>query len=521
MKIKHLIIGAGPGGIQLGYYLSKRNEEYILIEKSNKAGSFFQTMPRHNTLISINKVYTGFDDYEINQRWDWNSLLTEKEDEPFLFKKYSEEYFPKANLYVDYLNDFVENYGINVSYNTTVLNVSKNEDNLFVVTTDKETYYAEKVICATGKSKSYVPNFEGVELAETYEKFDIDPKKYTNKRVMIVGKGNSALETADSLVEHAAVIHLISPNPIRLAWKTHYVGHVRAVNNNFLDTYQLKSQNTILDADIEKVELLENGKKRVHFTYNHAEGQKLALDVDYLILCTGFMFDDTIFKGGNCKIEISDCGKFPKMTSEWESTTVKDLYFMGVLTHFRDYQKSFSGFIHGFRYNAKCFDQILKSKEENSEFQYTNFKFDVESFIQKFIDRVNQDSAMFQQPSFIGDIYVLNKSDDQISLIKSIPVDYFRDKKCEEKIYFQATMEYGKLDGIVDPFNIYRYPEDGGKSAFIHPICRLYHGSDLIEEYHLPEDLENNWDNEMYIGPFRNFLQGVWSHNILDASVIG
>ena len=519
MKIKNLIIGAGPGGIQLGYFLSKRNEDYLIVEKSDTAGSFFQSLPRHNKLISINKVHTGFDNPEINLRWDWNSLLTDKKDKPLLFKDYSKEYFPKANLFVDYLNDFVGTYNLNVSYSTTVLNISKNQDNLFVVKTDKETYYAEKVICGTGISKSYIPYFEGVEYTETYKSFDMDPKRYSNKRVMVVGKGNSGLETADFLIEHASVIHLISPNPVKLAWKTHYVGHVRAINNNFLDTYQLKSQNTILDADIEKVELLKNGDKRVHFTYNHAEGQRLTLDVDYIIMCTGFMFDDTMFDKETCAVEISDCGKFPKMTSEWESTSVKDLYFAGVLTHFRDYQKSFSGFIHGFRYNSRCLDQILNVKENNLGLESTDFEFDLERLIRIFIDRINEDSAMFQQPGFIGDVYVLNKIDEKISLIKGIPVDYFKDKKCDGKIYFQITMEYGKLDGILDPFNIYRYPDDGQKSAFIHPICRMYNGKDLIKEYHLPEDLENNWDNEMYISPFRNFLQKIWSLKELETKI--
>jgi hypothetical protein len=44
-------------------------------------------------------------------------------------------------------------------------------------------------------------------------------------------------------METAAVIHVAGPHSIRMAWRTHYVGHLRAVNNNFLDTYQLKSQN--------------------------------------------------------------------------------------------------------------------------------------------------------------------------------------------------------------------------------------------------------------------------------------
>jgi len=33
-----------------------------------------------------------------------------------------------------------------------------------------------------------------------------------------------------------------------------YVGHLRALNNNLLDTYQLKSQNALLDGNIERID---------------------------------------------------------------------------------------------------------------------------------------------------------------------------------------------------------------------------------------------------------------------------
>lgn len=61
-----------------------------------------------------------------------------------------------------------------------------------------------------------------------------DKEIYQNKRVLIVGKGNSAFEIADDLVDTTAITHICSPYAIKMAWNTHYVGDVRAVNNNFL-----------------------------------------------------------------------------------------------------------------------------------------------------------------------------------------------------------------------------------------------------------------------------------------------
>ena len=83
----YLIIGAGPAGIQLGYFLEKANHNYLILEASETPVSFFQQFPRKRKLISINKVYTGYDYPEINLRWDWNSLLSDSEE--MLFKNCS------------------------------------------------------------------------------------------------------------------------------------------------------------------------------------------------------------------------------------------------------------------------------------------------------------------------------------------------------------------------------------------------------------------------------------------------
>ena len=86
-----------------------------------------------------------------------------------------------------------------------------------------------------------MPDIAGFELAESYDDDVRRPGGLPDQRVLILGKGNSAFETADNLIETTTVIHVAGR--ARCGWpgSTHYVGHLRAVNNNFLDTYQLKS----------------------------------------------------------------------------------------------------------------------------------------------------------------------------------------------------------------------------------------------------------------------------------------
>ena len=53
------IVGAGPGGVQLGQYLSMSRSsdlhDYVIFERAARAGEFFRRYPVHRELISINK----------------------------------------------------------------------------------------------------------------------------------------------------------------------------------------------------------------------------------------------------------------------------------------------------------------------------------------------------------------------------------------------------------------------------------------------------------------------------------
>ena len=57
------------------------------------------------------------------------------------------------------------------------------------------------MIVATGVSKTYVPDIAGFELAEGYDVMSVEPRDYLDQRVLIIGKGNSAFETAENLME--------------------------------------------------------------------------------------------------------------------------------------------------------------------------------------------------------------------------------------------------------------------------------------------------------------------------------
>src|SRR5262245_22378395 len=115
----YVIIGAGPGGLQLGYFLQQAGRNYVILEAGSTAGTFFREFPRHRKLISVNKVYTGFDDRDLNYRWDWNSLLSDSD--AMLFKQFTRRYWPDADDMVRYLSDFATHFNLNVQYATEVV----------------------------------------------------------------------------------------------------------------------------------------------------------------------------------------------------------------------------------------------------------------------------------------------------------------------------------------------------------------------------------------------------------------
>lgn len=502
----YIIIGGGPAGLQLGYFLDRAGRNYCILERGNSAGTFFKTFPRHRKLISINKVYTGYEDNEINLRWDWNSLLSN--DEQLLFKNYSKSYFPHPDSLVGYLNDFAEQLELNIRYNTRVTKVSRPEH--FQVEDEQGNhYFAKRLIVATGVSKPYIPPIPGIELTENYVHVSVDPADFINQRVLIIGKGNSGFETADNLIETAALIHVASPESLKMAWRTHFVGNLRAVNNNILDTYQLKSQNAILDATIKRI-ARHDGKYVVTVSYAHAHNEQEELVYDRVITCTGFRFDDTIFDA-SCRPTLAIKERFPQQTSEWESVNVKDLYFAGTITQMRDYKKTTSGFIHGFRYNIQALHNILEQKYFGEEWPSRALDVTATALTDAVIQQVNRTSALWQQFGFLADLIVVDEAEQQAHYYETVPVDYIRTSAfSQHPHYYLITLEYGPNHDAFDPFNVTRIARDdierAEQSNFLHPVIRRFDGHHLVAEHHIIEDLAAEWQEDVHIQPLLEFF---------------
>ncbi|HMB54963.1 MAG TPA: NAD(P)-binding domain-containing protein [Thermoanaerobaculia bacterium] len=508
-RVETLILGAGPAGLQLSYALTRDGRDHLILEAAERAGSFFEHYPRHRKLLSINKRYTGYDDPEVNMRWDWNSLIDDEHS--LLFRDYSERYFPDADDLARYCRDFAEHHQLPVRYRTRADRVERAPGGGFQVTTSRGTvYHAARLVVATGVSKLNVPDIPGVELAERYDDVSVDPDDFIDQRVLIVGKGNSAFETADNLVETASLLHLASPHSIQLAWQSHFVGHIRAVNNNMLDTYQLKSQNALLDATVERIERDDDDRLAVTVRYSHACGEVETLTYDRVILCTGFRFDTSIF-AADVRPETVIDGRFPAQTAEWESVNVPDLYFGGVLMQARDYKKTTSAFIHGFRYNMLALARIFEGKYHGNPWPCRDLGARTPGNVtQALLERINRSSALWQQFGYIADVISVG-ADGRARYFEEVPVDLIDEGGFgDHPEHYRLTLEYGPHHAKMNPFAAERVARDDVDNAdasnFLHPVVRHYRNGEMLAEHHVIEDLLAEWWEDEHVEPLRAWL---------------
>lgn len=508
--LDYIIVGAGPAGLQLGYFLKEAGRDFLILEGGDSVGSFFKQFPRHRTLISANKVYTGYSDRVRNLRWDWNSLIGEG-DSP-LFKEYSRAYFPPADRMVDYLGDYARHHDLPIQLNKRVVEVHR-DGHFQLRTADGERYACRRLVMATGVSLPYVPDVEGIEHAELYGEMNTDPEDYADQRVLILGKGNSAFETADSIIGTASRIYVCSPTPITLSWKSKFVGHLRAVNNNFIDTYQLKLQNVMLDARLLKIEKKEDGTLLTTFHYAHAADEVETMEFDRVLVCTGFRFDASVFDD-TCRPALAINDRFPAQTSAFESVNVKDLFFAGTVMQERDFKKKQSGFIHGFRHNVESLAHILEERYHGVPWPARRLAPTPQALAAAVLDRANRAPGPWQQTGFLCDVITRTPDGRGFLYHDDLPVQYVHDARfrgAEE--YYVVTLEFGLeiIYASPDPLAVNRIHKDdvdnASLSTGIHPIVRRYSCGRLVSEHHVLEDIIPEWDeHESHVVPLENYF---------------
>lgn len=499
MSYRYLIVGAGPGGLQLGYFLKRAGAEYVILEREDAPGSFFTRYPRHRKLISLNKVHCADPDPEIALRWDWNSLLSD--DPGLLFREYSREYFPGAEVMPRYLADFQRRHELNVRFRTPVERIEKTGDG-FVVTAAGRDWHPECVIVAAGWGGPNIPPIPGIEHAIGYE--DVPgPEAFEGQRVLIIGKGNSAFETALALLGHAEVLHLASPHPVRLAWTSKHPGDVRGQYGALLDSYWFKTLHAVLECEIERIWPVNGSGLRAEIRYTLADGERAVLDYDSVIRCTGFAMARQLYAPSAKPAAIAD-GRIPAVRPDWQSVNVDGMYFAGTLMQGRDIKHASSAFVDGFRYNLRTLAALLQERYAGVPFPHDTIP--ASDLADAVLHRLNWSSALWTQFEYLCDVFVLDG--DVVRHYGDLPEDYAASRFAAEPHWYTATLCWGRRD-YPDVFAIKRRPDPelAHESAFLHPVIRRWRRGEVVAERHLLEDLQGRWrDTDRHVRPLRDFL---------------
>ncbi|CAH3194438.1 unnamed protein product [Porites evermanni] len=359
---EYCVVGAGPGGLQIGFYLERAGRDYVIFERDGLAGAFYVKYPRHRKLISINKRHTGKTNKEFNMRHDWNSLLSD--DESLLMTRYSKKFFPDADDLVRYLNDYATKLKLKVQYNTNIKLVSRNgegDDALFHLTDQNGTMYTCKNVIMSSNAF----------ISQSYSEMSVNPDDYEGQTVLIIGRGNSAFETAENIMGATNLIHMFARSRVRLSWETHYVGDLRAVNNGILDTYQLKSLDALLGSCAPEYLTSKLVGRSAVSTRNTRNSQLLNIP----LFRTASGQRTFQYRATSLWNELQPALKLSPSVTEFKSTskTKPDsrpkcgksipvfrpkyrknytVWGAGTNTHSIDLRKSAGGFIHGFRYTG-------------------------------------------------------------------------------------------------------------------------------------------------------------------------
>lgn len=356
-----VIVGSGPGGLQLSHSLSELGVRHAIVSQDPSAGGMFRRFPFFQRLLSWTKPYAPCPrDVREYERYDWNSMISESPDSRAIMPTLMDgtSYFPSRPEMERNLATFAERAGIPVRYGCRWEATRRDGDSFVIETTDGE-YRCHVPVFAVGVAEPWRPDTPGLELASHYADTR-QPETYADREVFIVGKENSAFELASGFLQWAKRIVLASPSPTKLSVTTNSLVGVRA---RYVQPYEdnvLGGGVVVLNASI--VEISRAGERfRVRIKRSQS-GQELTYEVDDVIAATGWVppLGDLPALG----VVTFGRNRLPALTPLWESVSLPGIHFAGTITQAAAGLKkngipSNSGGVNGHRYNARVLARHL------------------------------------------------------------------------------------------------------------------------------------------------------------------
>ncbi|HYO41888.1 MAG TPA: NAD(P)-binding domain-containing protein [Candidatus Limnocylindrales bacterium] len=354
-----LVIGSGPGGLQVSYGLRSHGIEHAVISADDGPGGMFLRWPFFQRLLSWTKPYApvqrGTREYE---RYDWNSLLASEPDARAISAGFLDgaSYFPSRPAMQRNLETFAERAAIRVRYGTRWERTRRVDGpdggTTFVVDTTDGEYRCRVLILAVGIAQPSSPPTPGIELARHYADTR-EAATYAGKRIFIIGKQNSGFELATGLAPWASSITVCSPTPAKTSVQTKSLAGVRARYVQPFEDGFLGLGVRILDASITGLTAVGDAI-RVDLRRT-SDGEAMCVEADEVIAATGFTCP--LLDLPDLGVATFGASGLPAVTPFWESASVPGIYFAGTISQAAQGLKkhgvpAHSGAVHGHRYNS-------------------------------------------------------------------------------------------------------------------------------------------------------------------------
>lgn len=423
-KYRVVVVGSGPGGLQVSYCLSRAGVEHAVISADAEAGGMFLKFPLFQRLITWSKMHApigrGQPGYD---RFDWNSLLAEEPPTKDLVPNFMDQtsYFPSRAEMQSGLQDFADKGAVRVRFGCRWESTKRHERGFTLTTSDGE-YRCELIVFAIGVTQPWKPTIPGLEQVPHYVETKA-ASQYAGQRVFIIGKRNSGFEVADGLLPWARQLILASPRPAVISVKSHSTASARARYLQPYEDHVLGGGNLVLDAAIDRVERHSSGYRVI------AKGTTYpgdyTFDVDAVIAATGF----TTPLGDLPELGVATfySARLPAQTPFWESASVPGIYFAGSVTQGAVGLKKYgipsnSAAVHGFRYNA----QVLASHIAQKHFGIspTSTRLETSQVVAHLLEAVAS-PALWNQQSYL--CRVVSLKDDGVLDEGLQPLSWFLD----------------------------------------------------------------------------------------------
>jgi thioredoxin reductase len=352
-----VVVGTGPGGLQLSYELRRIGVRHALISEDEGPGGMFRRFPLFHRLNTSSRRFAVVPrDTMAFYRYDWNSLVSETPGHRALVPEFmdGEHYFPRRSEMADALAMFAERAAMEARYGCRWESTRQEADGRFVLGTTDGEYRSEIAVFAVGMSEPWRPETPGLELVPHYDDLrGREAESFAGKRVFIIGKRNSAFEIADALLPWAAQLILGSPHHVRPSIVTSVPTPPRARYLEVFEDHLFGGGSFVVDCAIERIERTADGW-RVH-AEGTTEPGAMVFEVDEVIATTGFGTPLGDLRELGVQTFYKD--RLPTQTPFWESTSVPGVFFAGAATQGQVGLRKYgfptgSASVGGFRYNA-------------------------------------------------------------------------------------------------------------------------------------------------------------------------